>query len=65
VCKSLKTRKDECEKLVTRAREQREEEDRGGVLNGQGLAIRRESRGIVMRAVAQGKGHKESFGVVG
>ena len=42
VRKSLKTRGDECEKLVTRASGQREEEDRGGVLNGQGLAVRRE-----------------------
>ena len=33
VRKSLKTRRDECEKLVTRASERRGEEDRGGVLN--------------------------------
>jgi hypothetical protein len=64
VRKSLKTRKDECEKLVTRASEQRGEEDRGGVLNWQGLAVRRECRGIVIRAVVRGRGHKDSCGVV-
>jgi hypothetical protein len=42
VRKSLKTRRDECEELVTRASEQREEEDREGVLNWQGLAVGRE-----------------------
>ena len=49
---------------MTRASEQRGEEDRGGVLNGQSLAVRRECRGIVMRAVVQGRGHKDSSGVV-
>jgi hypothetical protein len=64
VCKSLKTRKGKCEELVTRANEQRGEEDRGGVLNWQGLAVRGECRGIVMRAVVRGRGHKDSCGVV-
>jgi len=32
------------------------------VLNGQGLADRRESRRIVMRAVVQGRGQKDWFG---
>jgi hypothetical protein len=64
VRKSLKTRRDECEELVTRASEQRREEDRGDVLNWQGLAVRRECRGIVMRAVVRGRGHKDSCGVV-
>ena len=35
------------------------------VLNGQGLAVRRESRWIVMRAVVQGRGNKDSFGAAG
>ena len=65
VGKSLKTRRDECEKLVTRASAQRGEEDRGGVLNWQGLAMRRELREIVMRAVVYGGGHKDSSGVEG
>jgi hypothetical protein len=34
VRKCLKTRRVECEKLMTRASEQREEEDRGGVQTG-------------------------------
>ena len=50
---------------MTRASEQREGEDRGGVLNWQGLAVRREWRGIAMRAVVWGRGHKYSFGVAG
>ena len=65
VRKSVKTRRDECEKLVTRASEQRGEEDRGEVLNWQGLAVCGECRGIVMRAVVRGRGHKDSCGVVG
>jgi hypothetical protein len=65
VRKSLKTRKGECEELVTRANEQRGEEDRGGVLNWQGLAVRGECRGIVMRAVVRCRGHKDLCGVVG
>jgi len=65
VHKSLKTRRDECAKLVIRANEQREEENRGGVLNGRGLAVGREWRGIVMRAVVQGRGHKDSAVVAG
>ena len=32
-------------------------------LNGQGLVVRREWRGIIMRAVIQGRGCKESLGV--
>jgi hypothetical protein len=51
--------------LETRASEQRGEEDREGVLNWQGLAVRREWGGIVMRAVVQGRGHKDSPGVAG
>jgi hypothetical protein len=49
---------------VTRASERREEKDREGVLNGQGLAVRREWRGIVMRAVAQVRGREDLCGVV-
>jgi hypothetical protein len=64
VRKSLKTRRDECEKLVTRASEQRGEQDREGVLNWQSLAVRREWRGIVMYAVVPGRGYKDSYGVV-
>jgi hypothetical protein len=64
VRKSLKTRKDECEKLVTRANAQREEEDREAVLNWQGLAVRREWRGMVICVVFQGRGHKDLCGVV-
>jgi hypothetical protein len=64
VRKSLKTRRDEYEKLVTRASEQREEEDREGVLNWQGLAVCRERRGMVICVVFQGRGHKDLDGVV-
>ena len=52
----MKTRRDECEKLVTRAKEQQGEVDLGEVLSGEGLAVCREWRGIVMRAVVQGGG---------
>jgi len=65
VRKSLKTRRDECEKLVTRASEQRGEEDRGEVLNWQCLAERRECRGMVICAVVRGRGNKDSCGVLG
>ena len=64
VRKSLKTRRDECENLVTRASEQRGEGDRGEVLNWSGLAVRRECMGIVMRAVVRGRGQKDSCGLV-
>jgi hypothetical protein len=37
----------------------------GKVLNRQGLAVRRESGGIVMRAVVQGRSHKVSDGISG
>jgi hypothetical protein len=65
VCKSLKIKRGECGKLETRTSEQRGEEDREGVLNWRGLAVRREWRGIIMRAVGQGRGHKDSPGVAG
>ena len=64
VRKSLKTRRGECEKLATRASEQRREEDRGGILNWEGLAVRWESGRIVIRAVVLGGGHKDLCGVV-
>ena len=62
--KSLKTRRDEFEKLVTRASEQRGKGDREGVLNWEGLAVVRECRGRVIRAVVRRRDQKDSCGVV-
>jgi len=37
----------------------------GKALKGQGLADRRDSGGIIIRAVVQGRGHKNSCAVLG